>query len=849
MAKITLELEASVNNLLQGTQDARDGVKSVAQETVKAKTEMEKSFADAGKAGDKVVQSTAKQVNAIKDLKREYNNLISEAVRAGGAQTEAGRKFLAQAGQIKDEIGDIRAATAAYASDTGNLDAAAQGFQVIGDSIQGVAGLQAILGDNTEQYQEILTKLTGIMALNSSAQNLMNNLQAESALVTKANAFAQTAYNIVVGESVGALRLFRLALAATGVGLLIFVIAELALNWDKWKDAITGSNKELEKLNATQKLRADIYKKGAEDAAGEIANVRLLTDAITNEKLPREQRLRALDDYNKIASEGNRITKDQINNSAIVQDQLKKETDLILARATVKAAENELSNKIGEAIKKEVKLRQDLAKAQSAFAFTQTQEFADMNAKMLGGSDVTAEELQRKRQQAEFAVNSLKTQLEKAKDDTQNAGRDILDIINEIQEKFGQAFVISDNTADLMAKRKKEIELAQSILEGVKPMPIDDKTIQQVLKGLMNANVSLDDQIGFLNSLGLNPEAILKALEEARKNLPDAPVKLPVEIINADSVDKSLIKFRGLTIPIKLRLEGLNAEETQQKADAISSSLEQLASSVENTINDAFDTAIEKQKQYIQGLDDQISAQEEAVDAQKQLNDKGLANNLDSEKKRLQGLYQQRQDALKKQKEIAKAQQAVQAAEQAVSLVTASANIIESVSGAGPIGVAIAGVTIAAMFAAFIAAQVKASQLASAGYYKGGFTGIGNPKDEAGVVHREEFVFPAHDTRNYRELFEGIYTKDNKLIQSGLADLLKGTGVTMPNAEMANTLYIIKQEKQEQLDIDNNELKKQLVLVNEKLEGLLSKEVETVTHNSGVTIIKRGNKIKTIKHG
>lgn len=63
---------------------------------------------------------------------------------------------------------------------------------------------------------------------------------------------AQTGFNLVVGNSTGVLKGFRVALASTGIGLAIVAIAALVENWDKLKDAVLGTNKELDKFRDAQ---------------------------------------------------------------------------------------------------------------------------------------------------------------------------------------------------------------------------------------------------------------------------------------------------------------------------------------------------------------------------------------------------------------------------------------------------------------------------------------------------------------------------------------------------------------------------------------------------------------------
>ena len=63
----------------------------------------------------------------------------------------------------------------------------------------------------------------------------------------KAMAAAQALYTTAVGTSTGAMKVFRTALLATGIGAIIAGIAALVLNWDKLTSVINKSAKEAEK--------------------------------------------------------------------------------------------------------------------------------------------------------------------------------------------------------------------------------------------------------------------------------------------------------------------------------------------------------------------------------------------------------------------------------------------------------------------------------------------------------------------------------------------------------------------------------------------------------------------------
>lgn len=366
---------SEAKTLIESATKKSDAIKKLIEQNKdlkKAASEATGVQKDGQDGAKKKVEDTT---NEIKKLRAEYLQLLSEAQLAGGAQTEAGRQALQKAGELLNKINDLKQATKAYGSETKAFDTAAAGFSLITNAAQGLIGIQALLGDDTVDYTKQLKELNAMMALNQSLTSITNALQAKSPLILGANTIAtniqtaaQQAYNIVVGESVGATKAFRLALAGTGIGLVVIGLIAAAEAFGKYRDeaakAAEASKKEME----FAKMRADIYKQGAEDSAKEVAHIQALAIAFQNEKLPREERIKALREYNKIASEGNRIAETQLDNSALIQDALKRETELLIAKATVQAAEQELQNRIQKALSDQIEAERNLSAAREQAA-------------------------------------------------------------------------------------------------------------------------------------------------------------------------------------------------------------------------------------------------------------------------------------------------------------------------------------------------------------------------------------------------------------------------------------------------------------------------------------------------
>jgi len=92
-----------------------------------------------------------------------------------------------------------------------------------------------LFGTESEDLQKSLLKVQAAIAVANGVQQVASLITEQSAIKTAVLTTAQTAYSLAVGTSTGALKIFRLALAATGVGALVIGLVALYENFDKVK--------------------------------------------------------------------------------------------------------------------------------------------------------------------------------------------------------------------------------------------------------------------------------------------------------------------------------------------------------------------------------------------------------------------------------------------------------------------------------------------------------------------------------------------------------------------------------------------------------------------------------------
>jgi hypothetical protein len=157
---------------------------------------------------------------------------------AGQEGTKAFKQMEAEAGKLKDQIGDTSQRIKTLASDTVRIDTVVSAVQGITAGFQIAQGAAALFGSENEDLQKSLLKVQGAMALATGVQQVANLLNKDSILITQGQAAAQALYATAVGASTGAMKAFRIALLATGIGAAIAAVGLLVAKWDDLTAAV-----------------------------------------------------------------------------------------------------------------------------------------------------------------------------------------------------------------------------------------------------------------------------------------------------------------------------------------------------------------------------------------------------------------------------------------------------------------------------------------------------------------------------------------------------------------------------------------------------------------------------------
>lgn len=181
---------------------------------------------------------------------REYQSIVMQA----GEQSPVGQEALRAAAELTDRMGDVRAQTTALSSDFVGLDTAVMGIQTGAAVFEGVQSAIALTGVENEKLMQTMVKLQAVQGIANSINTIAVALNKESVLGLQLRTAWERIYAVAVGQSTGAMKLFRVALLATGIGAIIAGLAMLVANFDKVTKYVQQAYDKFNKLGTGMKV-------------------------------------------------------------------------------------------------------------------------------------------------------------------------------------------------------------------------------------------------------------------------------------------------------------------------------------------------------------------------------------------------------------------------------------------------------------------------------------------------------------------------------------------------------------------------------------------------------------------
>lgn len=252
--------QKELNNTLV---DAKNKLKDLETQG-KANTQEYKKLENETRAVEISMQSQGKATDSLRTqqrkLKEEYADLrikLEQLEKANLKGTDS-YKLLEQrmqvvqqeAGSLNDLMGDVSSEISQLGSDTQGIDKTLRGVTALAGGFSAVQGVMALFGSENEAIEKTLLKVNAAMAIASGTQQLFTELRAKDSIFIAIQGKAQKLLNLVIGQGTIVTKLFRVALTAIGIGLVITLISALVANFDKFKKVLFNIFPPLKNLGA-----------------------------------------------------------------------------------------------------------------------------------------------------------------------------------------------------------------------------------------------------------------------------------------------------------------------------------------------------------------------------------------------------------------------------------------------------------------------------------------------------------------------------------------------------------------------------------------------------------------------
>lgn len=207
---------------------------------------LEEAGVSAKEFGEALQNANKKSTDSTKSIRQELRELTEQIARAKAAGGPIDQEMIDRAGQLRDAVADANAEISNAGSDTRGIDNVVGSISALAGAFSAVQGAIGLFAEDNEKLQKVLLKVNSAMALAIGIQEVSKAVQKEGALTKLADAAAtstqiavQKIYTAVTGQATAATIGFKVALAATGIGL--FIVAVIALN-----EALKGTKSDLD---------------------------------------------------------------------------------------------------------------------------------------------------------------------------------------------------------------------------------------------------------------------------------------------------------------------------------------------------------------------------------------------------------------------------------------------------------------------------------------------------------------------------------------------------------------------------------------------------------------------------
>ena len=574
-------------------------IKQNAAQTLQAKealTKYQQTLTDTGKGTEVTEKKTQSLKSRLKDLKAELSALEG----AGEDGTAAFQKLSIEAGKLQDQIGDTNERVKVLASDTFKFDAALGAVKGLAGGFAIAQGAAALFGTESEELNKTIAKTQGALALLSGLQEIATLVTGQGAtkiafqnLFMKEKIVTTTAAAGAVGTLATAeegaavatlatkksLDLLKVAIAGTGIGLLVIALGALYAIYQANAAASKKFNDLMkESENANRNATASIKE---QRAAQSDLNDQIL---VSTKQISQEEA-----DRRKTRRDATKELEGQLKPEIVLKNKLiDQEKELAgkieFKKAQIDAAKNSTKESGAINLVANIAALKDLETQKIATnkALNETKanitELKGVAATKVGGQIklIDDAEVQRLKDEAKAASDKAKEISDKAIQDRINAELNGLKLISVVNgESINNKIAILNKEAEL-ERASAKASITNKELRASTLLLIDAKLAQDTeqLK-LDEQNKLIANEVKLIEAKKISGKATLedeiKQAElsfTAEKNSLEAKIKLnqasaaDLEVLTANNVKKIQdIRNKGIQEDLNLRVQAFELQK------------------------------------------------------------------------------------------------------------------------------------------------------------------------------------------------------------------------------------------------------------------------------------------------
>jgi hypothetical protein len=421
------------------------------------------------KQNDQTVKQIVKEEKAISDLSNDYKQLSiaynDAALKAKnlalqqGSNTPAAKAALEEARILGDKLKEVDYLTGSYTRNVGNYSSAFTGYA---NTLRSLRGPTKLLGEalgigatEADQFRLVLehafqgiaaffrgkeakaaaTVADNVATATNTTQTVANTVATEGAAV------AQTELAVATTGASTAMKAFRIAMLATGIGVVIGLIAMLVVKVIEHRKALEDAARAQKDLN--EALDSSSYKEA-------VTSVNKLTEEIKLAKEGFLDKKEVLNEYNNTIGK----TTGEVKSLDEAEQALVKNGDAYIKMMLYKAAANvaleEAAKKAVEAEKLHIKNREEFSKT-----LVDTR-ISGGGAGGLGSGAFNAKEFEEDEKRRQYALAKRKSAAIQEQKDASKAQLDIANKFTEDAAKIAKNFHFDFFGGEKDSKAKKE---------------------------------------------------------------------------------------------------------------------------------------------------------------------------------------------------------------------------------------------------------------------------------------------------------------------------------------------------------------------------------------------------------